>query len=466
MDVRTKAHMLDPVTEQRRQRALQTAYCAFLLVAVGRLGELIPGLGSLPLARIAMGAGILILWRQWKNLPKLAPAAKPLVRSATILLVLAVVTTPFSVWPGNSLSFLLQQLPVLAASVIVSAKLSRCGWWNIRGIAQTLVVSGVLLALFAMLGFHGGRASASATYDTNDLAYLLVSVLPLAIASVICAKTRLRRLLNVILAGVIVVALLLTSSRGGFLGLLAVSAILVFLPIRAPNRDLKGAKPRNRVFATLLGIVCVSALIFPFLPDDTKHHLSTLLSLESDYNMDTSNSQSRSSIWQRNFPAALERPIGYGIDSFLVVDARTGGRFKAPHNSYLQILVELGFIGLFLFLRTYVLSWRTLGRTRKALLSVAQSEEQDQAIVFARMFQASLVGNAVAGFFLSMAYSTVLWTLIGVVIGYLSFVGDPGADSAARLENPLGTFDPSGAADPVTSVGHATTGIPMRRQSK
>jgi O-antigen ligase len=458
--------MADPVTEVRQQRALQAAYCAFLLVAVGRLGELIPGLGSLPLARIAMGVGILILWKQWKNLPKLSPAAKPLARSSTFLLVLAVITTPFSVWPGNSVSFLLQQLPVLAASVIVSAKLSRCGWWNIRGIAQTLVVSGVLLALFAVLGFHGGRASASATYDTNDLAYLLVSVLPLAIASVICARTRPRRLLNVILAGVIVVALLLTSSRGGFLGLLAVSAILIFLPIKAPNRDLKGPKQRNRVFATLIGILIVSALIFPFLPDDTKHHLSTLLSLESDYNMDTSNSQSRSSIWERNFPAALERPIGYGIDSFLVVDSRTGGRFKAPHNSYLQILVELGFVGLFLFLRMYILSWRILGRTRKALLSAPQSEEKDQTIVFARMFQASLAGNAVAGFFLSMAYSTVLWTLVGVVIGYLSFVGQPDQSPDAGIEDQFGAVDPSRVTAQTTSVAHAVTGVPTRRQPK
>lgn len=409
-------------SEPPQQRALQTAYSAFLLIAIGRLGELVPGLGSLPLARIAMGICIFVLWRRWKELPKLASVSTPLQRTGFALLALALLTTPFSVLPGNSVSFLLQQVPVIAATMIVAAKLAGSDWWYAKRIFYTLVVSGALLAFFAVSGFNGGRASASTTYDTNDLAYLLVSVLPLALGFAITGKTRVRRAMHAISAGLIALALLLTSSRGGFLGLLAASAVVVLFPIKPPELKNGVSKSRNRVIATLVAILALSALVWPFLPDETKHHLSTLLSLEGDYNMDTSNSQSRSSIWERNFNAALERPIGYGIDSFLFVDAKTGGRYRAPHNSYLQVLVELGFVGLLLFVRLYIQSWRALGRARSLLLSSAQSAERDQAIVFARMLQATLAGNAVAAFFLSMAYSTALWTVLGIIVGYSSFV--------------------------------------------
>jgi O-antigen ligase len=295
-----------------------------------------------------------------------------------------------------------------------------------------LTIAAVVLALSALVGFHGGRAASSVTYDTNDLAYLLVSVMPLALAFVLNAKTRLNRIVNIGVLGVVVVALLLTSSRsrGGFLGLLAVLAVLVLLPIRRPQPGPQGGKRKQRLIPALLGIAFVAVVVWPNLPLETRTRLATVLSLKSDYNMDTENQHSRSSIWQRNFLAALERPIGYGVDSFAMVDVSTGGRFMAPHNAYLQVLVELGFLGLFLFLRVYVLAWRMLRTARQRLLSASPSDRNDEALILARMLQVGLVGNAVAGFFLSMAYSNVLWTLLGIVIGCTSLAVQGAGDAA------------------------------------
>ncbi len=86
------------------------------------------------------------------------------------------------------------------------------------------------------------------------------------------------------------------------------------------------------------------------------------------------------------------------------------------------MLVELGFLGLLLFMRMYVLSWRALKRVRQSLLAAVPSEEHDQVLVFARMLQVALVGNAVSGFFLSMAYNMLLWVLFAVVIACASLV--------------------------------------------
>jgi len=393
------------------------AYAAFLLIAIGRIQELVPGLGSLPLGKVAMAIALPLLIIKWKRLPRLSQSVAPFFRAARALVILAVVLAPFSIWPGETLQFLTLQLPVLAAAVIICCKISY--QWNVlRRIIRILVVAGVALAVTALVSFHGGRATNSSSYDANDLAYVLVSTVPLALAFALTAKTKLSRLFNAGACLVLVIVTLLTSSRGGLFGLVAILAVLALIPLRRPQ----DGKSRNRIVLPVLGLVCAFMLVWSYLPSETRDRLSTVLNLGSDYNLDTSDRTGRSAIWQRSFAAVLERPIGYGADVFPMVDLRAGGTFKAAHNSYLQVLVELGFLGLLFFVRMYVLCWRELQKVRKRLLAAASSEEHDQLLVFARMLQVALVGNAVSGFFLSMAYTALLWVLFAVVIACVSIV--------------------------------------------
>jgi O-antigen ligase len=409
------------------------AYSAFLVIAVGRIGELVPGLGSLPLAKVAMGIALFLLIAKWKGLPKLSARTASFSRTAGALVVLAVVTAPFSIWPGESFHFLTQQLPVMAAAVIVCCKISYT-WEVLRGIMRILIVAAVALALAALSAFHGGRAGASASYDTNDLAYVLVSILPLALAFALTARTKVKRLINAAVCAVLLIALLLTSSRGGLIGLVAMLAVIVLVPLKRPQ----DGKSRNRIVLPVAGLVCASMLVWSYLPAETRDRLSSVLQLGSDYNMDAANKTGRSGIWERNFQAALRRPVGYGVDSIQMVDFRNGGMFKTAHNSYLQVLVELGFLGLLLFMRMYVLAWRALQRVRQNLLAAAPSEEHDQVLVFARMLQVALVGNAVSGFFLSMAYNMLLWVLFAAVIACVSLVAATSATAAPASSSEVG----------------------------
>jgi O-antigen ligase len=439
------ADPLNVQTERMELRGLTIAYAVFLLTAIGRVGELVPGLGSLPLAKITMGIGVILLIVKWKRLPKLPAVATPFLRTALALVGLAVVTAPFSIWPGMTLHFLLLELPVIAAVVIVCCKIS-CTWDALRSVMRVLVVAAVALGLVAMLSFHGGRASASLSYDTNDLAYVLVSILPLALAFALTAKTKAKILVNAGVCAMLLFALLLTSSRGGFFGLVAMLAVLVLIPLKRPPPSgaywLPQVRSRNRIVLPVVGLVCASALVWSYLPAETRERLSSVLHLSSDYNLDSTNSGSRSAFWERGLTAALRRPVGYGVDTFAMVDLRMGGQFRAPHNSYLEALVELGFLGLLLFIRLYVLSWRALQRARQSLLALAPSEEHDQMLVFGRMLQVALVGNTVSGFFLSMAYSVVLWVLFAAVIACVSLVAATSA-AAAAAASPTGTGRPA-----------------------
>jgi putative inorganic carbon (HCO3(-)) transporter len=430
------ADPLNVQTERLELGGLRIAYAVFLLTAIGRVGELVPGLGSLPLAKITMGIGLILLIAKWKQLPKLPAVAIPFWRTALALVALAVVTAPFSVWPGMTFQFVILQLPVMAAAVIVCCKISYT-WDALRGIMRVLVVAAVALGVAAILTFHGGRASAGVSYDPNDLAYVLVSTLPLALAFTLTAKTKAKMLVNAGVCAMLLLALLLTSSRGGLFGLIAMLAVLVLIPLRRPPSGgywlPQMRKSRNRIVLPVVGLVCASTLVWSYLPAETRERLSSVLQLSSDYNADTTNKDSRSAIWERGLTAAL--------DTFQMVDVRMGGKFRAPHNSYLEVMVELGFLGLLLYIRMYVLSWRALQRVRKRLLAIAPSEEHDQMLVFGRMLQVALIGNTVSGFFLSMSYSVLLWVLFAAVSACVSLVAATAATAAPASSSGTGRAD-------------------------
>jgi O-antigen ligase len=120
-------------------------------------------------------------------------------------------------------------------------------------------------------------------------------------------------------------------------------------------------------------------------------------------------------VWTRLVKAGLRRPIGSGINASPAVDYYNGGQFRAPHNSVVQVFVELGIIGLFLYLRLHWMTLRTLQRVvtqaRENYVEVVNRRRE----VLARGLQVGLVANFAAAFFLSMAYSNLLWLIFALV---------------------------------------------------
>ena len=87
----------------------------------------------------------------------------------------------------------------------------------------------------------------------------------------------------------------------------------------------------------------------------------------------------------------------------------------APHNSVIQTFVELGVIGLVLWLRLWILSWRSLAQPNAPTTSspaVLQQRSEQEVMSYA--LRISLVALFVAGFFLSQAFSLILWQIFAV----------------------------------------------------
>jgi O-antigen ligase len=105
------------------------------------------------------------------------------------------------------------------------------------------------------------------------------------------------------------------------------------------------------------------------------------------------------------------------VDTFTYVDATTGGNYMAPHNSVIEVFVELGVLGLILWLRLWFLAWRSLqppAATATAAPAAEAQQKRGEQAVFAQALRISLVALFVAGFFLSMSFSVILWEILAV----------------------------------------------------
>ena len=258
-----------------------------------------------------------------------------------------------------------------------------------------------------MLGsFSSGRyVIYGAMFDPNDMAYVLVTLLPISLFFIVRRDGR----FNTILAfgGVLasLVLILLTGSRGGLLSLGVILAILLLTDVGSVKLHYK--------LAFIIGIGTIGA--FNFEKINFERYL-TLMNMEQDYNV--TSETGRLEVWKKGIELLLGNPLtGVGVQCFpmaigyLRADANAIPEWQAAHNSYLQVAVETGLIGFMIFLSLIATCVRNLSKCdsiRPANLSTNDWEDIKALAGFMRL---SWIGHLICAFFLSQGYS-VLFALL------------------------------------------------------
>jgi len=141
---------------------------------------------------------------------------------------------------------------------------------------------------------------------------------------------------------IVLVALALTFSRGGYL--IFIVSVLGLLIV---HRQVK----------IIFGLVSIALISSLFLPEEVIDRatlgmdLNTLMAVGSG-SMTDELTAGRGGILVRIAPEILESPIvGRGLGAMAWSDAFVSGRlnFTNPHNLYIEILLDTGFVGLALF---------------------------------------------------------------------------------------------------------------------
>jgi putative inorganic carbon (hco3(-)) transporter len=189
-----------------------------------------------------------------------------------------------------------------------------------------------------------------------------------------------------------------SQSRGAFL---AISAMAITLWWRG-----------KRKFGAAVILLAVSLPLIAFMPDSWTQRMDTIESYEED-----GSAMGRINAWWVAWGIGLNYPTGVGFNTATPELFSKYGRYidipRAAHSIYFQVLGSHGFIGLFLFLGMWISCWRAGGwlRSRKDLVPEAK-----WAADMGAMCQVALVGYAVGGAFLSLAYFDLPYDILALLV--------------------------------------------------
>jgi O-antigen ligase len=288
--------------------------------------------------------------------------------------------------------------------VVVAVRSQR----DLGRVLAAMVLSYVLVfpyALRQMIRF-GDRLGVG-LYETNYLATILVLLVPLAFALASQQRIAMRRALWMGCGALLVLMVFLTSSRGGFVGLLAAGMVFVYR-----RRGLAGAVA---VMLLLLG----SVLLLP--TDLGTRALATIFQEPGELpaGLEVSNRAHVALFWAALRMIADSPLLGVGPLNFKSLSTLYTGldQGNIAHNSFLEIAAELGLPALVVFVLLLSATFRTLGRATRA----TGSPEARELAGWAEGLRSGLIGFVVAGCFISAQYEKILWlsVFLTIVLGAL-----------------------------------------------
>lgn len=251
----------------------------------------------------------------------------------------------------------------------------------------------------------------------NALGVAMVMVMPLMWYLVLQSEQKFVRMGLYAAMGLTALAILATHSRGAFL---AIAAMLGFLWL----------KSRKKGWLALVLLVCAPLFWFA-MPSDWQERMTSIADYEED-----GSALGRINAWEFAYNVAKERPlIGGGFHVFtpelFEKYAPDPEDFHDAHSIYFEVLGEHGFVGLFLFLLLGILAFREAGKVSRRARG---SPEHGWVADLGSMLQVSLVGYAIGGAFLGLAYFDLYYHVV-VMIALLRTVFADEIESDSLMES-------------------------------
>ena len=360
----------------------------------------------------------------------------PPLRWALVFLLWALVTVLFSVAPEMATDAYIERLKALVIFFVVVNTL--------RTPQQLRLYILIILVAFVIYPARGtlknfvthdtlfGRAIWNGMYSNpNDLGAmtLLMLGLALAIATVKTENARVRQAAKV-LVGVTLLIILLTQSRGVFLGLL-----IGFGPALI-------ARLRTRPSGVAVAVLIIGAVLAVLVPDESWHRLAGITKLSSSQTMAQASEESskfdrmaaesavqRRQILETGLQMVADHPLlGVGIGCFNEVLARYEPQLRKrdAHNTYLNLAAEMGLPGLLLWLGL-VGSVLAQVRRRRARL------EADDRTIQALWIYRAVIGFLIAGIFASYSGITMFYLFLGMLWAAANVLGRDASEPVAPL---------------------------------
>jgi O-antigen ligase len=275
-----------------------------------------------------------------------------------------------------------------------------------------------VLAINGML--HQGRGVGGWLGDENDFGMEMNVAVPVAFFMYQNAKNKGSKFLYLGLLGVFVMSVVATSSRGGFLGLLAVAAYCWFF---SPKK----------VMSLIVGL-CLAGLVLVAAPQEYWDRISTIT---DDSTMEVGTAGQRMFTWGIGWEMFLGNPLfGVGQGNFpWTIGEYMGGRTwqtkslagRQAHSLYFTLLPELGLVGVIIFGSMVYFNYKdTRVKSLMPRRPVRNAGTRDGAgIEDMQISRAALYGNAILGgmigylatsAFISTLYYPTFWIMMALAV--------------------------------------------------
>jgi putative inorganic carbon (HCO3(-)) transporter len=353
-----------------------------------------------PFATVVAGMTLisLVAAKQRKNFP-----VTPVTVTLLVFTAWMTVTSMFALEPGLvwvewnrvaktfvmillSLMALRTEKDVKALAWVVGLSL---GFYGLKGGVFTVLSGG---------SSHVFGPEGSYITDNNALALALVTALPIMWYLHLDADKKWLRLGFLTIVVFSIIAAAGSYSRGALLG---GGAMLVFLWLKSHKKMRTGA-----------ALLLVAPLIYIVMPPEWFGRMGTIDNYQAD-----ASALGRINAWGFAINVAKDNFFGGGFNTFshrmFALYAPDPFNHHAAHSIYFQVLGEHGFVGLFLFLLLMFFGWRTGGRINKACKA---KPELKWAGILSAMCQVSIIGYAVGGAFLTLAYYDLYYYILGILV--------------------------------------------------
>jgi O-antigen ligase len=371
---------------------------------------LIPGLGASFVSVVKLAGAALLLSLGRKIGRRTLLHAHPILAALAVALIMWAFAS--TLWAPDLVRARSRALTLLLSLVLVfvvfgAIRNPRHARWLVHGYIAGAVLSAVVGLVAPAPDPDAASRLSGGIGDPNELALVLVPGLALAFFALRGARSTLERWWLAASATAMAFALLETGSRGGLIALGVAFTVALIL----------GGRERTRVLTALLGFAALAVVYFAFAaPPELRSHVADFT---------TGGGSGRTDLWAIARQVAADHPVlGVGIGNFEAVEAEYASRTDLPsielvidephvvHNTYLELLAELGVVGFTCFIAlvggAVVLGWR-------AVRSFARAGATDLELL-ARGVLVGLGGMLAASFFLSAEYEKQLWLLLGFAV--------------------------------------------------
>ena len=333
--------------------------------------------------------------------------ARPLeVNLILVLTLIALIAMPISVSFSNSFAYFKDIYIKIVLMFIVMVNVLRTER-RLKGFLFLALLVAVLMSVNALNDYLTGNFTVEGYRVTtkigqhgmfgnpDDMALHLVMMLPIAVALAFRTHNPVHKLLLAGCALLMFAGILVSFSRGCFLGFVAMMAVLLFKLGR-----------RHKPLVACLFVLSIVAFVV-LAPGGFGTRVLSIY----DHSLDpVGSATARSGLLLRSIVVSIRHPLlGVGMGNFPIVSIQD----QVSHNAYTQVSSELGFAALLVYMLFMITPFRRLSRIEQETYA---DRSHSRFHYLAIGIQASLVAYMVASFFYSVAFNWNIYYLVGYAI--------------------------------------------------